>query len=594
MKFSAVPSLLAALALPSVVSSYDIGCIYPPDMPEPFEARYAIHEWSSSFFMAEQVETPVVIHLAGISSLCQHNCVAYHDASVLNALTRERPWVSVPEEYHNSWSRMLCIAQCHEILAQEAGRPWFHNDLFGKWGLTGMEPRQDIVGFAFINARDTGDVSGLELLLEKADNHPFMVGQIVATEILLYVLQDGWNALGNYTYDMETGEETICTANCEAYKDTTGYFPKNFQTGKRENSTTKYIVEGNDRYWQPLTDTDMNGFFSDQQHVTPHIGFKAKSRLYDSVDDFPDAPDPQYNYWEEATKVVQRLAETSSDPIKKQKIAFYDNKLLVINAIDYYMKKNYYDSYTFEDEIMFIEGTAAAETDATLMAWRAKVKHDLVRPTTVIKRWGSDKITTFSGDKTMDGPATINARDFQAFQRVMPHSEYPSGSSCICTAYAEMADAFSKALFNETLKNLRIGAAAGGVGFGCDSTQDPPLFASKSCEDDFMIPDMAALLEQCSQSRLWAGFHFTAAVVEGEAMCKGIGNRGFEHAMFLKNGSTFGQVSYQGGPRPVCASGEMAVGRQPESAEASSASTSAAWNALVAAVLSLATFIVAV
>lgn len=331
---------------------------------------------------------------------------------------------------------MLCMAQCHELLTVEAGRPGFFDGFWKKWGLTGLEKRKDIVGFAYLNSVMTGEASALELILEKEDNHPFTVAQIVATEILLHVLEDGWNALGNYTYDMETGETVPCTANCEAYKDTTGYFPKNFQTGKRENATSKYIVEGTDKHWQPLTDTDMNGFFSDQQHVTPHIGFKAKTWLHESVDDFPQAPDPEYNYWEDSVQVVQRLAETASDPIKKQKIAFYDNKLLVINTIEGFVKSQFADKYTFEDEVLYIAGIAFGEYEATLMAWREKVRHDLVRPTTVIKRWGSDVLTTFTGDKGMDGPGEIAARDFQAFQRVMPHSEYPSGSSCICTAYA--------------------------------------------------------------------------------------------------------------------------------------------------------------
>lgn len=582
-------ALFAATLLPTFAGAYDIGCIYPPDMPEPFEARYAIHEYSGSYFMDAAIETPVVIHISSLSSLCQTNCIAYQDAEMNNAITKEPPLVRTPPEYHNSWSRMLCMAQCHEIVSIEAGRPEFMKPFWKKWGLTGLEPRKDIVGFAFLTSRDSGDSSSLELLLEKDDYHPFTVGQIVATEILLHVIDDGWNALGNFTYDLETGEEVECTANCEAYMDTTGYFPKNYQTGKRENATTKYVVEGNDMHWQPLTDTDMQGFFSDQQHVTPHIGFKAKTKLYDSVDDFPDAPDPEYDFRQEALEVVERLAETAGDDDKKQKVAFFDNKLLVINTVENEVKRHFADKYSFEDEVLYIEGMAAGEYEATLMAWRAKVKHDLVRPTTVIKRWGSDQLNTFSGDKGMDGPDTINARDFQAFQRVMPHSEYPSGSSCICTAYAEMTDAFTSHYYNETIKDIHFGKAGKGTGFGCDPTQDPPLFVAKGCEDAFTIPDMPTLLDMCSQSRLWAGFHFTAAVVEGEKMCAGVGLKAFEHMQKIRNGSTMGQVSYQGGPRPQCLSGEMAVGRQNEEGmEGSSAASSSTF--MIAAALPLVAF----
>ena len=534
-----------------MAAGYDIGCIYPETMPDPLEARLYLHQFSGSYLMAAKIETPVVIHVASLSSLCQVGCLAYHDETMLDVITQERPLASIPSEYHNAWSRVLCMAQCFAIISHEAGQPEFYQPLWEKWGLQGIEPRRDAVGLGVLVAQQ-GDPVPLEELLEREDYHPYIVGQIVATEALLHVVEDGWNALGEFTYDMETGEPVECTANCERYKDTTGYFPKNHPTGKPENGTSKYVVEGKDKYWQPLADNDGNGFFSAQEHVTPHIGYTAKPKLYDSVDDFPQAPDPEYNYYEDALEVVERLRETSSDPIKKQKIAFFDNKLLVINLIEAEVKKKFISNYSFEDEILFIEGLSAGEHDATLMAWREKVRHDLVRPTTVIQRWGSDILETFGGDKTMDGPAKIAARDFEAFQRVMPHSEYPSGSSCICTAYAEFADAFTKEYYNQTVTDLPFGGAGEGTGFGCDPELDPPLLASFGCDSDFVIPDMKTLIYECGQSRLWAGFHFTKAVTEGEKMCAGLGLRAFDHIQKTRNGSTLGNKFYRGDARPQC------------------------------------------
>lgn len=583
MKLSAATLLLSAAA--STTSAYEIGCIYPPTMPEPFEARYAIHEYSSSYFMHLGVETPLVIHISSVSSYCQANCVAYHDDQMLNPMTMQPPLITTPPEYHNSYSRMLCMAECHHILGVEAGRPEFLDPLWEPWGLKGLlEPRKDIVGFALLTTQESGNNAPLRQILEKEDWHPFTVGQIVASEILLHVVNDGWNALGNFTYDVNSGKEVPCTANCLNYKDTYGYFPQNYPTGKPLNDTEKYIVEGKDRHWQPLTDNDGEGFFVDQQHVTPHIGYKAVPKLFPSNDDFPEAPDPNYDFRQEALQVVDRLKETSSDPIKKQKIAFYDNKLLVINLIENVVKQQFQTHYTFEEEVLYVEGMAAGEHDATLMAWREKVRHDVVRPTTVIQRWGDDVLDTFGGHKDVDHSVEIKARDFQAFQRVMPHAEYPSGSSCICTAYTEFTDAFTLGLYNGTIKNLSWGAGGEGTGFGCDQTQDPPLFVSKGCEDDFVIPDLDALLHECSQSRLWAGFHFTAAVTEGEKMCAGIGLKAWDHVKEVRNGSDFGSSSKRGDPRPQCPSGEfvtnVAVNRDgssnAQSLESSGAMTSKA------------------
>ena len=109
MKISSV--LLAALPA-TMVAAYDVACMYPENMPDPLTARFHLHQYSASYMMSESIETPVVIHLAGMSSLCQINCLAYHDNNVLNALTMERPLGgAVPEEYHNAWSRTLCITQ---------------------------------------------------------------------------------------------------------------------------------------------------------------------------------------------------------------------------------------------------------------------------------------------------------------------------------------------------------------------------------------------------------------------------------------------------------------------------------------------------
>ena len=566
-------SPLFFLGLPALAAGYEVACEYPTTMPDPLVARAHLHQFSGSYLMYSKVETPVVIHIASLSSLCQINCLAYHDTTVLDVLTKQRPLGGdIPEEYHNAWSRMLCIAQCFDLISSEAGQPEFYTPFWEKWGLTGLMKRDNGAGIAILAAQGGTD-QPLKDYLASHDYHPYYVAQVVASEILLHVLDDGWNALGEWTYDTETGEAVKCTANCQNYKDTTGYFPKNHPTGKPELNGTKYEVTGTDMYWQPLVDNDGKGFFMAQEHVTPHIGYTAKMKLYDSVDDIPVTPPPEYNFYEEALKVVDRLKDASGDDLKKQKIAFFDNKLLVLNTVENHVKQQFSEKYSFEEELLYIEGMSAGEHDATVMAWREKVRHDLVRPTTVIHRWGSDTLNTFSGDKTADGPVDIAARDFHAFQRVMPHSEYPSGSGCICTAYAEFTDAFTMGYYNETISNVPFGEGEGstGEGYGCDPTMDPPLFVQLGCNDSFVIPDMPGLIEECGQSRLWAGFHFTAAVTESLVLCKGIGYKAYDHVQEVRNGSTLGQKFYKGDPRPTCSTGDVVVSK-----DATSAATAAA------------------
>lgn len=170
---------------------------------------------------------------------------------------------------------------------------------------------------------------------------------------------------------------------------------------------------------------------------------------------------------------------------------------------------------------------------------------------------GSDLIETFPGDKTIDGPKTTAAHDFQAFQRVMPHSEYPSGSSCICTAYSEFTDAFTTNYFDAQITNITFGAASEGTGFGCDPEQYPSVLASAGCDSDSTIPDMKGLLAECSESRLWAGFHYTAATLAAEDMCAGVGLLAFDHEKVIRNGSSFGSKYFAGDARPTCSNPAM-------------------------------------
>jgi hypothetical protein len=65
-------------------------------------------------------------------------------------------------------------------------------------------------------------------------------------------------------------------------------------------------------------------------------------------------------------------------------------KLTMVNAIELFVPDTHPEKYAFEDEMLYSEATSSAEYESMLIAWRQNVLHDLVRPTTVIKRLGSD------------------------------------------------------------------------------------------------------------------------------------------------------------------------------------------------------------
>ncbi|CAN0551951.1 unnamed protein product, partial [Ectocarpus sp. 8 AP-2014] len=90
------------------------------------------------------------------------------------------------------------------------------------------------------------------------------------------------------------------------------------------------------------------------------------------------------------------------------------------------------------------------------------------------------------------GVQTIKASEWEPFIRTMPHSEYPSGSSCLCEAFARQIEYF---LGDDTIEPaLEFPPGPPPPGFDA-----PPLeFASWS-----------EISQVCGDSRAWGGMHFT-------------------------------------------------------------------------------------
>lgn len=320
----------------------------------------------------------------------------------------------------------LCITQCMDMLVKDmTDNPLLYADILTSWSFKLLPLNEQIVSC-------NDETACLQIIVEREDYDPCVIGQVVYFEILSNLNDDGWNYLGLKTYDAETGSIVDCTTNCAPYSDTTGYYPRNnprkrsskaTSKGKakkvHDNSSDKYIVKGLDKFWQPLLETNNLGNFIRQEHVTPHIGYTAKTLLLSA---FKKAKRPNYDYKAEAGKVVTRLKELVGDRERIEMLKFFDKKVFVRFVIQGSLVRRYAPVLSFQDYLLFLSGLSSAEYDATIQVWREKVRFDRVRPTTVIQHWNDDNIYTFSGDQNSTMPQDIKARDFQSFIRVMPHS----------------------------------------------------------------------------------------------------------------------------------------------------------------------------
>ena len=68
------------------------------------------------------------------------------------------------------------------------------------------------------------------------------------------------------------------------------------------------------------------------------------------------------------------------------------------------------------------------------------MKNDHVRPTSVVHGLlGDETLLAWAGPGSDETETSMKGRDWQPYIRVMPHSEHPSGSSCICSVIFDVA-----------------------------------------------------------------------------------------------------------------------------------------------------------
>jgi hypothetical protein len=261
--------------------------------------------------------------------------------------------------------------------------------------------------------------------------------------------------------------------------------------------------------------------------VTPHIGQRAKFRYIPESDRtarVASAPGYTNDRVSEARAVIERMAQLN-DYSKIQMEKFDDKPQVAGVALVAFANKVLTDGYqdneleqpglilSFDRFIHFVQTLTAADYDAVVIAWKEKMNFDMIRPTSIIKEMSGD-ITTWA----MGGIQTFPASDFEAYMRVMPHSEYVSASACIFEAQKDMVNAYltgiglSTSSFPVVFPTVRAGGSR--IEPGVVPATDLTLF----------YPNMETMATAGGNSRLDGGMHFDASVPAAQALCSGIGN----------------------------------------------------------------------
>mmetsp|Transcript_5313 Transcript_5313/g.5920 ORF Transcript_5313/g.5920 Transcript_5313/m.5920 type:complete len:751 (+) Transcript_5313:127-2379(+) len=506
--------------------------------------------WTPGF---AQTETPIIVRLVHLIDTMHWNCVAAYSSTWLDGLNRQDPLVRSPQSFnditfHASTPRFLCMVHAYAAVVDD----WHPEAKTSLAGVLSAFQYQDVeygfntdvdVGFH----ADTGEANK-NVLLDIAARHcynPKIMGAIVAKQMTEYGRRDGYNMYGDLGRDGKP-----CFHNCRRYTDSTGY-----ESGMNKNISAAFR-------WQPMLEDNGRGYFTEQQFVTPHIGETAKrailsdhdfnSRLAEGVEGTYDKPWKDHK--EEARNVAERLRQTATDDMKKAKIEFYDNKIAVGMAI---LKAVAAYGPSFEQMINYAFGMSASEYDSLLVAWKEKVTHDRVRPTTWIQnKMSEEDFVTYGGP--FQGVQTIKGKEFESWSRVMPHSEYISGSACICQSLADYTDDWMDRSRNELqgYEGAPVFQSGGSITVMVATEETgraaPFVQGSSSTEPGvspandltLVVDSMSMLRDQCGQSRLDGGMHFALAVEHAYPLCEGIGQLAAEYSMHLLGSGGWEDVQF--------------------------------------------------
>mmetsp|Transcript_43070 Transcript_43070/g.104244 ORF Transcript_43070/g.104244 Transcript_43070/m.104244 type:complete len:541 (+) Transcript_43070:524-2146(+) len=461
-------------------------------------------------------ETPIQARFTHYYDSLWWNCIAVYSSDLLDSLTVARPTVVAQDEsLYSTQNRALCGAQAsatYNYLSIPGNRASFVQ-VMGEVGVAvvdGIDP--DLAACA------DEDFACYQAVAADKGFTPEIMGYVVAKQLYDYAVKDGFNELGT---------DDGCFVNCRQFSDTTGYFPKNSPYGSQR------LGLGREQNWEPLLEDDGFGFFYYQQHVTPHIGQKASFIALPEEDRKNRvAPPPTYSLrrQSEAREVIERMA--GLDDVKKMQVEIFDNKIKVIEAIiNSFVGKLLTDGYqdqelqqeglilSYERFIHFVVGITAAEIDSIVIAWKEKVNYDLVRPTSVIKNLGDELITTWAPGGIQEFPA----KDFEAYKRVMPHSEYVSGSACIFEALKEFVVGYMNLIGLDPTFPVAFATIPAG-----SSSVEPG--AVPETDLDLVYPDIETMADTGSYSRLDGGMHFDDSVPAGQELCSGIGTHAVDFA----------------------------------------------------------------
>jgi len=332
------------------------------------------------------------------------------------------------------------------------------------------------------------------------------IGNVAGQAVALGRERDGMNQLGD-----ADGR----SYNPEPYQDTTGYQPVN----------TAYQLIDPSR-WQPDLQRQGTGLYKIQQFVTPQFG-RTEPYSYNDPRKFRVRPPINSNhrrfgrYKQQADEVLEASANLTEE--QKLKAELFDNKINSLGFSAVFAALSQGLSLREFIEVDFLTNMAAH--DAGIVIWQEKRRHDAVRPFSAIRYiYGDSPVTAWGGP----GQGTVSdmpASEWKSYLEEADHPEYPSASACFCQAHGQAARLY---LGNDNL-NWTVPVLAG------TSRIEPGI--TPAADTNLFFPTWTQFVEDCGQSRVWAGVHFQDAVEQSRQLCNVFGDMAYDYLQTLIDGT---------------------------------------------------------
>lgn len=339
---------------------------------------------------------------------------------------------------------------------------------------------------------------------------PAGIGNYAARAVIADRARDGMNVDG-----AEDGRKY----NRRMYDDYTGYEPYNSPFELRDPSR-----------WQPKVVTRGFGLFQIQKFVTPQwartrpfsYSKKDLKKLYRAPT--PTNSDPKRHMAEYKAQADEVLAASAALDDKTKMVAelFNHKNQSLGRGADFISRR---DNMTMEQWVQFELAWMIATFDGGIAIWDSKVEYDTVRPWTAIKYlYGKKKVRAWGGV----GQGTVNdlpAEEWESYIPTADHPEYPSGSSCFCSATAQVGRRWTGSdHFGWDVVRLKGSSVIEpGITPAADLTMHFETFTQWQTD--------------CAQSRVNGGVHFRAAVEASKPICTAIADRAYDFVQPYINGT---------------------------------------------------------